>query len=333
MSSLSTLGEFQPIEALAAKPAVAAEPERPEPERPEPAAEPERPERWPTDAVLRQAGALRARARTVQATARRWAVAVIAISTVITVFGSGNAHDVLAQHNTPEPWGWFLYPALEAGLIVEIQIGGALAEHGRRVRFWGGALRVVTAAAAVTVCVYGPAEDGDIGGAVLHALGPFVQFWLAEFLAAARAQFKTAAETLLQEAEDLLIRRPETECETGPTETRSHSKRTKVSPGVSRSKAPSKRRETARETARETKPAESKPRETKPKADPGKVSPIGDIEREVSQLIDLMRQRGGPDAVSLDRDVVPLLSHLSRATCDRRLAKARAQYHDQSKTA
>ncbi|MFG7940981.1 hypothetical protein [Streptomyces cacaoi] len=281
-------------------------------------------------AATRRAGALRSRAAAARATARRWAVAVIAISTVITVFGSGNAHDVLAAHHTPEPWGWFLYPALEAGLIVEIQIGGALAEHGRRVRFWGGALRVVTAAAAVTVCVYGPAENGDVGGAVLHAIGPFVQFWLAEFLAAARAQFKTASEKLLREAEEALAAPDETPVGETSSHPPSHVKQGHVSPKVSPGRGTTKKGETKRETR--AKPT-SRRSETQPKQDPQKVSPISDIDREVSQIVALMEERGGPDTVTLDRDVVPLLSHLSRATCDRRLGRARDKYKTESKTA
>lgn len=144
---------------------------------------------------------LRAKASRVQAAARRWAFAVILISTVITVFGSGNAHAVFLRHDTTDPWAWLPYPALEAALIVEIQIGGELAEHKLKVRLWGDALRLVTAIAAVTVCVYGPAETGDWGGAGLHALGPVVQFFLAEFLARARAQFKAASEALLARAD------------------------------------------------------------------------------------------------------------------------------------
>lgn len=165
--------------------------------RPAPAAEPEPTvEEKRARAMAKKAGEYRRQAGALRAAARRWAIAVILISGIITVFGSGNAHDVLARHNTPEPWGWFLYPALEAGLIVEIQIGGALAEQSKRVEFWGAALRVVTALAAITVCVYGPAENGDLGGAILHAIGPTVQFFLAEFLAAARARFKAAVEEL-----------------------------------------------------------------------------------------------------------------------------------------
>lgn len=269
--------------------------------------------------VHRQVAALRAERRHVQATARRWAVTVIAVSTVITAFGSGNAHDVLARHHTPEPWGWFLYPALEAGLIVEIQIGGALAALGRRVAFWGAALRIVTALAAVTVCVFGPAERGDVAGAVLHAIGPVVQFWLAEFLAAARKQFKEAAEDLETRAVRLL-QPPPIETAKAPQSQRAVSprhrsqKRRETKPNETKAK-PSQKRET-----RETAP----PRETEKQ----KVSPIGDPDRdqEVSRLVALMKQRGGPDEVSLDRDVVPMLSHLSRATCDRRLKRAREQY-------
>jgi len=267
-----------------------------------------------TDDAKRQAKVLEERRRDVLATARRWAITVIAISTVITVFGSGNAHDVLSKHHTPEPWGWFLYPALEAGLIVEIQIGGALAALSRPVAFWGAALRVVTALAAVTVCVYGPAENGDVGGAVLHAIGPIVQFWLAEFLAAARKQFKNAADDLTEQAESLL--RPALEL---PAQKASQpSRQRRVSPQPAARKQP------------ETKPKPQAPRrETAAgETDGSKVSPIGDTDRanEIEQLISLMQQRGGTDEVSLDRDVVPLLSHLSRATCDRRLKRAREMY-------
>lgn len=261
------------------------------------------------------AAGLREERQQVQATARRWAVTVIAVSTVITVFGSGNAHEVLARHNTPEPWGWFLYPALEAGLIVEIQIGGALAVHGRKVIFWGAALRVVTALAAVTVCVFGPAERGDFGGAVLHAIGPVVQFWLAEFLAAARAQFKKIAEDLESRAVQIL--------QPAPAETAS---RPKPKPSVSPRQRSHKRRETTQkppQPPRETGETEAGGETAKPK-----VSAIGDVDRdrEVSQLVQLMKERGGPAAVLLDRDVVPLLSHLSRATCGRRLKSAQELY-------
>lgn len=149
-------------------------------------------------------GRLREQRRQVQKEAGRWSLGVIAISALITIFGSGNAHDVLAKHHTPDPWGWCLYPALEAALIVEIQVGSALSGHARAVVFWGTALRVVTAAAAVTLCVYGPAENGDPGGAVLHALGPLVQFFLAEFLAASRRQFLGASKDIDARIEALL---------------------------------------------------------------------------------------------------------------------------------
>lgn len=128
--------------------------------------------------------------------------AVVIISGVITYFGSDNAHDLLVRHHTSSGAAWLLYPALEAGLIVEIQIGGVLAEHKRRVAFWGTALRVVTAVAAVTLCAAGPGEVGDNWGAIYHALGPVVQFFIAEFLAHGRAEFKGAADDLDRDAED-----------------------------------------------------------------------------------------------------------------------------------
>jgi hypothetical protein len=162
---------------------------------------PQTPEERRAQSAARKAEELRAKARGLQRSSRLWATAVILISLIITIYGSGNAHTVFHRHDTADPWAWFPYPALEAALVVEIQIGGALAEHGRRVRFWGAALRFVTAVAAVTVCVYGPAEYGDLGGALLHAIGPVVQFWLAEFLARSRTQFKAAIEDLMAKAE------------------------------------------------------------------------------------------------------------------------------------
>jgi len=143
----------------------------------------------------------RATAAGIQRRSRNWTVLFIVISAVITIFGSGNAHSVLHRHETPDPWGWFLYPALEAGLIVEIQIGAVLAEYEESVVFWGAALRAMTALAAITLCVYGPAEVHDPGGAILHAIGPTIQFFCAEFLAAARRRFKRAVEKVMALAE------------------------------------------------------------------------------------------------------------------------------------
>jgi mannose/fructose/N-acetylgalactosamine-specific phosphotransferase system component IIB len=154
-----------------------------------------------TKAAAAAADKLRRQAAQLQAAARRWAFAVITISTVITLFGSGNSHAVYLLHDTANPWAWLPYPALEAALIVEIQVGALLSEHKAPVGFWGAALRVVTAVAAITVCVYGPAESGDWGGAGLHAIGPVVQFFLAEFLARARERFRAAVETLLARAD------------------------------------------------------------------------------------------------------------------------------------
>lgn len=167
-------------------------------------------------AEAKKAAALWKKSRKLARSARFWTAFVIVISTLITIFGSGNAHDVLAHHNTPEPWGWFLYPALEAALIVEIQIGSALAEQDEQVVFWGAALRSVTAICAITLCVYGPAENGDTGGAFLHSIGPTVQFVLAEFLASARRGFKRSVEKVVAQAEGRAMaadRRTETRTE------------------------------------------------------------------------------------------------------------------------
>ena len=174
-------------------------------------------------AAVRKAEELRRQARTLQSAAHRWAFAVIFISVVITAFGSGNAHSVFIRHDTANPWAWLPYPALELALIVEIQIGGALAEHRKPVVFWGAMLRFITAIAAITVCVYGPAETGDWGGACLHAIGPFVQFFLAEFLARARTQFKAAVEDVLARAdgrEQAADRRTEPRTEQAPKRTK-----------------------------------------------------------------------------------------------------------------
>lgn len=122
--------------------------------------------------------------------------AIILISTIITYVGSTNAHDLLIRHHTSTMAAWLLYPALEAGLVVEIQIGGLLAEYNRSVRFWGTALRAVTAASALTLSAAGPAELGDWFGAMYHALGPVGQFFFAEFLANARPEFRGAADDI-----------------------------------------------------------------------------------------------------------------------------------------
>jgi hypothetical protein len=122
--------------------------------------------------------------------------AIILISAIITYVGSTNAHDLLIRHHTSNTAAWLLYPALEAGLVVEIQIGGLLAEYSRSVRFWGAALRIVTAASALTLSAAGPAELGDWLGAMYHALGPIGQFFFAEFLAHARPEFRGAAEDI-----------------------------------------------------------------------------------------------------------------------------------------
>lgn len=186
-------------------PAPVAEPEtpaaEPQPDKPTGPTAAEITEARRAEAALKAAEQLRRKARALTWTAWFWTAVVIAISAVITAFGSGNAHTVFLRHNTTDPWAWFPYPALEAALIVEIQIGGVLAQHKQSVKFWGTALRIVTAIAAVTLCVYGPAEEGDGGGAVLHAIGPFTQFWLAEFLAAARTRFQAAIESLLDRAD------------------------------------------------------------------------------------------------------------------------------------
>lgn len=148
------------------------------------------------ESAAKAAAEFRAKARQLTRTSRYAMGAVIAISAIITAFGSGNAHDLFSAHHTGEPWSWFPYPALEAGLIVEIQIGGFLGEHKKIVVFWGAALRFVTALAAITLCFYGPAEQNDWAGACIHAIGPFVQFFLAEYLAHARAQFRAAIDDL-----------------------------------------------------------------------------------------------------------------------------------------
>jgi hypothetical protein len=152
-------------------------------------------------AAAQAAAEMRAKAKRLLA-ASRWVMgAVVMISMVITSFGAGNAHAVFARHDTADPWSWLPYPALEAALIVEIQAGGLLAEHKLTVKGWGKALRIVTALMAVTVCVYGPAETGDWGGAMLHAIGPVCQFFLAEFLAQARTQFRNAVDGLQSRAD------------------------------------------------------------------------------------------------------------------------------------
>lgn len=173
---------------------------------------------------------LRRRAAQLRITARRWTFAVIVISAVVTLFGSGNSHQVYLHHDTANPWAWLPYPALEAALIVEIQVGAALAEHKVPVVFWGAALRVVTAVAAITVCVYGPAESGDWGGAGLHAIGPVVQFFLAEFLARAREKFRLATEALLDKADG----RENTVRGSADREVEPAAKRTKKSSSASR---------------------------------------------------------------------------------------------------
>lgn len=87
--------------------------------------------------------------------------------------------------------------------------------------------------------------------------------------------------------------------------------------------------ETATETTRETKPRRS--RETKPKAKrtrptvkPRKVSPIADIDHEVSTLVGLMRERGGADQVVLN-DAIETTGR-PKATAARRLETARQRY-------
>lgn len=173
-------------------PAPVAEPVKPQPPNAEELAEKRR---------TAAADKLRRKAEHIRIVGRRWTFAVILISTVVTLFGSGNSHQVYLHHDTTNPWAWLPYPALEAALIVEIQVGATLAEHKVPVKFWGAALRFVTAFAAVTVCIYGPAENGDWGGAGLHALGPVVQFFLAEFLARAREHFRQAVDALLGKAD------------------------------------------------------------------------------------------------------------------------------------
>lgn len=223
--------QFRPIEELLHPQAAPEQPAAPEPQ-PEPAAAPEpAPAKTPTpteptaqetaaladerrratqdaiDATGRQiaaakaAAVLRKRGERLLHASRWIMMAVVSISVIITAFGTGNAHAVFVRHDTADPWGWFPYPALEAALIVEIQAGGLLAEHKLSVGPWGSALRCVTAAMAVTVCVYGPAETGDIGGALLHAIGPVCQFFLAEFLARARQAFRDAIDKLQVQAD------------------------------------------------------------------------------------------------------------------------------------
>jgi hypothetical protein len=217
---------FQP--QVPAQPAPAAETPAPaptpEPVKPQPPTAEELAEKRRAAAAVQAIEKLRRRAEQIRMIGRRWSFAVILISAVITLFGSGNAHAVFRRHDTADPWAWMPYPALEAALIVEIQVGATLAEHKVPVKFWGAALRFVTAFAAVTVCIYGPAENGDWGGACLHAIGPIVQFFLAEFLARAREHFRQAADSLLDKADG-----------------REHSARVPVAPGKDRGPKTAKR--------------------------------------------------------------------------------------------
>lgn len=192
---------FQPTPQPQPAPIAETPAPTPKPTTPQPPTAEELAEKRRAAAAAQAIEKLRRRAEHIRIIGRRWSFAVILISAVITLFGSGNSHQVYLHHDTTNPWAWLPYPALEAALIVEIQVGATLAEHKVPVKFWGAALRFVTAFAAVTVCIYGPAEGGDWGGAALHALGPVVQFFLAEFLARAREHFRQAADSLLDKAD------------------------------------------------------------------------------------------------------------------------------------
>jgi hypothetical protein len=121
---------------------------------------------------------------------------------VITAYGTSNAHQALHRHDTPDPWGWMLYPAVEAALIVELQAGAYVGRMMRRIlkakgdqekkerKFnWGMAMRLATACAAVVLNVWYPIEVGDSSGAVLHILGPLLQIFIVEALAHYRDAF------------------------------------------------------------------------------------------------------------------------------------------------
>lgn len=128
---------------------------------------------------------------------------VALIILVITAYGTSNAHEALHRHDTPDPWGWMLYPAVEAALIVELQAGAYVGRMLRRIRKangtedekakkkfnWGMAMRLATALAAILLNIWYPIEVHDGRGAVLHVVGPVLQIFIVEALAHYRDAF------------------------------------------------------------------------------------------------------------------------------------------------
>lgn len=128
---------------------------------------------------------------------------VALIILVITAYGTSNAHEALHRHDTPDPWGWMLYPAVEAALIVELQAGAYVGRILNRIRKnspaggekakkkfnWGMAMRLATALAAILLNIWYPIEVHDGRGAILHVVGPVLQIFIVEALAHYRDAF------------------------------------------------------------------------------------------------------------------------------------------------
>jgi hypothetical protein len=138
---------------------------------------------------------------------------VALIILVITAYGTSNAHQALHRHDTPDPWGWMLYPAVEAALIVELQAGAYVGGMLRRIlkaqqadggqadkaskANWGMAMRLATAVAALVLNIWYPLEVHDGRGGVLHGIGPVLQIFIVEALAHYRDAFNEIDRHLL----------------------------------------------------------------------------------------------------------------------------------------
>lgn len=228
--------------------------------------------------------------------------------------------------------GWTAWIAWALPTAIDVYVVQAFRRH----RDVPGAIILMIAANAL----YHLAERGLFGVATAHgeivrnahgeprpewwlivgvaAIAPWVMWRIHRITAPPKERQKPVRETAVETPAPVTVERVETPAET-------------------RSQATARPALEAGETGRETspKPPETKPRETKPKPRPRRetkpretrrpqVSPIGDIDKEIDELVGLMHSRGDAKKVTLD-DAIETTGR-SKATAARRLETARQRY-------
>ncbi|MBB4893538.1 hypothetical protein FHS39_002569 [Streptomyces olivoverticillatus] len=159
------------------------------------------------------------------------------------------------------------------------------------------------------------------------AIAPFVMWRLHKIVRPRRERRRKTDHAVVSHgtAEALSVKRVETKrVETGMEVSTAPALEPGETSNETSGETTNRRRETAR---RETKKKVQRRRETKPRETRSKkVSPIGDIDSEISQLVALMQERGGTLTVSLD-DAIETTGR-SKATAARRLETARNRYRE-----